>query len=157
VVTHSGGTAVLLADGLEAEGVNLPQPSPELRESLGPLLQFGATGNPTDLGGIITEPKRYPEVVRHFLDDPGYDLTVAVSTPHPKAHSAERAADLTKLAGGAKPLINLWLAGDIGVEGLDVLRTTGAAVSTNVGSVVRAVSGLVRLAQLRKDEPQRRI
>ena len=157
VVTHSGGTAVLLADGLEAEGVSLPQPSSALRESLGPLLQFGASGNPTDLGGIITEPKRFPEVVRHFLDDPGYDLTVAVSTPHPKAHSADRAADLSKLAGGSKPLINLWLAGDIGAEGLDVLRAAGAAVSTNVGGVVRAVSGLVRLAHVRQAGPQRRL
>jgi acetate---CoA ligase (ADP-forming) len=79
-----------------------------------------------------------------------------VSTPPPKAHSADRAADLTKLAGGTKPLINLWLAGDIGAEGLHLLRAAGVAVSTSVGSVVCAVSGLVRLGELRQAGPRRR-
>ena len=157
VVTHSGGTAVLLADGLEAEGITLPQPSASLRENLGPYLQFGASGNPTDLGGIITEPKRYPEVVRQFLVDDGYDLTVAVSTPHPKGHSANRAVALAELAASTtKPLMNLWLAGDLGADGLGVLRAAGAAVSTNVNSVVRAVGGLVRLNELRQTGPQPR-
>jgi acetate---CoA ligase (ADP-forming) len=157
VVTHSGGTAVLLADGLETEGITLPQPSPALRRNLGPYLQFGASGNPTDLGGIITEPKRYTEVVRHFLGDDGYDLAVAVSTPHPRAHSANRAGELAELAASStKPLINLWLAGDLGADGLDILRAAGAPVSTNVTSVVRAVGGLMRLRELRQTGPQPR-
>jgi acyl-CoA synthetase (NDP forming) len=154
VVTHSGGTAVLLADGLEAEGITLAEPSPALRETLSPYLQFGATGNPTDLGGIITEPTRYTDVVRHYLDDPDYDVVVAVSTPHPAGHSAGRANALAELAAGSsKPLVNLWLAGDLGAEGLRILRASDAAVGTSVPSVVRAVAGLVRRNEFLQSRP----
>jgi acetate---CoA ligase (ADP-forming) len=152
VVTHSGGTAVLLADRATAAGLSLPQPSNRLRERLGPYLQHGASGNPTDLGGIITAPHRYVEVVRSFVDDLDYDVVVPVSTPHPSAHTPDRATALAALAHEIdKPLPNLWLAGDLGAEGLAILRASGAPVTTDIGSLVEAVSGLVRLGALRRD------
>ncbi|MPZ59874.1 MAG: hypothetical protein GEU93_00985 [Propionibacteriales bacterium] len=151
IVTHSGGTAVLLADKAVDAGLSLPQPSDELGRRLGPYLQHGATGNPTDLGGIITEPHRYVEVVRCFVDDPAYDVVVPVSTPHPSAHTPARARDLAALgAETGKPLPNLWLAGDLGAEGLRILRRAGVPVTTDVDALVRALSGLVRLAEVRR-------
>jgi acetate---CoA ligase (ADP-forming) len=155
-VTHSGGTAVLLADKATAAGLRLPQPSDRLRERLGPYLQHGATGNPTDLGGIITQPHRYLEVVRCFVDDPDYDLVVPVSTPHPTAHTPDRATALAALAREAdKPLPNLWLAGDLGAEGLRLLRASDTPVTTDVDSLVTAIAGLVRLGTVRSaaDDP----
>jgi acetate---CoA ligase (ADP-forming) len=152
IVTHSGGTAVLLADRASAAGLALPQPSDRLRERLGPYLQHGASGNPTDLGGIITAPHRYVEVVRSFVDDPDYDLVVPVSTPHPSAHTCDRATALAALADEVdKPLPSLWLAGDLGAEGLAILRASGAPVTTDLGSLVTAVSGLARLGAKRRD------
>lgn len=154
VVTHSGGTAVLLADKAVAAGLSLPQPSADLRRQLEPYLQHGAAGNPTDLGGIITQPHRYAEVVRCFVDDPGYDLVVPVSTPHPRAHTRGRAEALTDLARETdQPLPQLWLAGDLGAEGLGVLREAGAAVTTDIDSLVHAVTGLARLAALTRAAP----
>lgn len=157
VITHSGGTAVLLADCLEAEGVRLSEPSASLQADLRPYLQLGAPGNPTDLGGIITEPRRYADVVRCFLEDPGCDLVVAVSTPHPGKHCADRANTLVELgARSAKPLVSLWLAGDVGAEGLGTLRAAGVPVTTNVLSLVRAVGGLVRFSDVRRAVPEAR-
>jgi acetate---CoA ligase (ADP-forming) len=151
IVTHSGGTAVLLADRASSAGLSLPQPSERLRERLGPYLQHGASGNPTDLGGIITAPHRYVEVVRCFVDDADYDLVVPVSTPHPSAHTRDRATALAALAHEIdKPLPNLWLAGDLGAEGLAILRESGAPVTTDLGSLVEAVGGLARLGALRR-------
>ena len=153
IVTHSGGTAVLLADRASAAGLALPQPSDRLRERLGPYLQHGASGNPTDLGGIITAPHRYVEVVRSFVDDPDYDLVVPVSTPHPSAHTCDRATALAALADEVdKPLPNLWLAGDLGTEGLAILRASDAPVTTDLRSLVTAVSGLARLGAKRRDD-----
>ncbi|HYJ70027.1 MAG TPA: acetate--CoA ligase family protein [Nocardioidaceae bacterium] len=152
IVTHSGGTAVLLADQASGFGLRLPQPSDALRERLGPYLQHGASGNPTDLGGIITAPHRYVEVVRCFVDDPAYDVVVPVSTPHPTAHTHDRAVALAALAKETdKPLLNLWLAGDLGADGLRVLREADVAVTTDIDSLVRAVSGLARLGARRRD------
>ncbi|MEE9240219.1 MAG: CoA-binding protein, partial [bacterium] len=129
IVTHSGGTAVMLADRAEELGVSLPTPSPQLQERLAPFLQFGATGNPADLGGIVTQPQRYAEGVRLFLEDPAYAAVVAVSTPHPPPHTPGRARALVELSrNSAKPVINLWLAGDQAEEGLHILREAGAPV-----------------------------
>lgn len=152
VVTHSGGAAVLLADELEAAGVELPQPSRALRDELGSFLQHGSPGNPTDLGGIITEPRRFVRVVRRFVDAPDYDIVVAVSTPHPAAHTADRVTSLLELAGQSpKPLLNLWLAGDIGAAGLAALRRADAAVTTDVHALARAVGGLALFARRRAE------
>ena len=148
VVTHSGGAAVLLADKLDAAGLRLPQPPPQLRTALQPYLQHGAPGNPTDLGGIITEPQRYTEVVRRFMDEPSFDAVVAVSTPHPPAHTAARADELVHLAASSeKPLLNLWWAGDIGAVGLQKLRAAQSAVTTDVDALARAVAGLAHFGQ----------
>lgn len=151
VVTHSGGTAVLLADKLDEARVELPEPTPRLQRDLAPYLQHGAPGNPTDLGGIITEPGRYPEVVRLFVHDSAYDLVVAVSTPHPREHARDRAAELAAIARmSATPVLNLWLAGDVGAEGLRFLRGADVPTTTSVDGLVRAVAGLVRFGEVRR-------
>ena len=156
VVTHSGGTAVLLGDQLAQGEVSLPEPSARLRERLGPHLQLGASGNPTDLGGIITAPERFGDVVTLFLEDPAYAMVVATSTPHPPAHSMGRAERLCELAAAHEtPLLNLWLAGDLGSEALARLRSEGVPVTTSVAALTRAIHGAVRFGQARR-RPQRR-
>ncbi len=132
IVTHSGGAAIMLADRAEELGIRLPEPSKDLKDALAPLLQMGAAGNPADLGGIVSRPERFGEVIRLFLADPAYGLVVPVSTPHPAAHSAGRARELGEIARetGA-PLPNLWLAGDLGKEGLDILRAEGTPAATS--------------------------
>lgn len=151
VVTHSGGTAVLMADLLAGADATLPQPEAELQDALAPYLQLGASGNPTDLGGIITEPHRFGEVVRLFLEDDAYAIVVEASTPHPTAHTVDRVREMIDLAQRTdKPLINLWLAGDLGDEGLTLLREAGAAVSTSATGVARAVQGLIRFGAVRR-------
>lgn len=151
-VTHSGGNAVLLADKATDAGISLPFPSPALQERLTPYLQFGAAGNPADLGGIITAPARYAEVVGCFLDEPDYHLVVPVSTPHPVAHTVDRARALAELARASdKPLINLWIAGDLGETGLAVLRETDLPVTADMDSLITAIEGLVRIGRLRRE------
>jgi acyl-CoA synthetase (NDP forming) len=155
IVTHSGGAAVMLADRAEELGLALPESSDTLQRRLAPYLQMGTAGNPADLGGIVGGPERYTEVVRCFLEEPAYDVVIPVSTPHPAAHSAGRARDMVKLVQETKkPLPHLWLAGDLGKEGLDILREKGVPHATNADSLLRAVGGIIRLGKIHKGEGQ---
>ncbi|MFP6871439.1 MAG: acetate--CoA ligase family protein [Nitrospinota bacterium] len=151
IVTHSGGAAIMLADRSEELHISLPEPSQNLKSRLAPYLQMGASGNPADLGGIVSQPERYPEAVRLFLEDGAYDLVVPVSTPHPSAHSEDRARTLIELARlSKKPILNLWLAGDLGKKGLDILCAAGMATATNAESLLKAVEGVIRLGEMKR-------
>lgn len=153
VITHSGGAAILIADKAEELGISLPDPSPEMKEKLEPFLQMGASGNPVDLGGIVTQPERYGEVIRLFLNDPAYDLVIPVSTPHPSAHSAGRGLELIKITGETnKPLPNLWLAGKLGQEGADILRKAHMPLTESAESLMLAVRGLIRLGRMKRTD-----
>lgn len=156
IITHSGGAAIMMADRAEELGISLPDPSPEMKKKLEPFLQMGASGNPVDMGGIVTRPERYGEVIRLFLNDPAYDLVVPVSTPHPSAHSAGRAEELIKIAGETnKPLPNLWLAGELGREGADILRRAHMPLAESAESLMLAVRGLIRLGRMKRADKKR--
>lgn len=148
MVTHSGGTAILLADLAADERLSLPAPSPGLAAAIEPYLQSGTKANPVDLGSIIGGPTRFGEVVRHFRDAGDYDAVLAVSTPHPPAHTEERAASLAALhaEGAPVPVVNLWMAGDLGAGGLAALRSSGVPVVEEPRAAVRALAGLCRRA-----------
>ena len=143
VVTHSGGNAVLLADLAAEEGLDLPPVPVDLAEDLTAYINHGAAGNPMDLGAIMAGPHRFGEVVARTAR--AYDMVLAVSTPHPPAFTRVRGQSLLALNEGPKPIVNLWLAGDLGAEGEQVLRAGGAPVVTEPRAAVRALGGLVRL------------
>ena len=146
VVTHSGGIAILLSDLADAARVNLPTPGSDLRQQLHPLLELGAPDNPLDMGGIIGGPHRFAQVVEAFALSDDYDMVLAVSTAHPPAHTLSRAQDLVSL-DVVKPLIHLWMAGDVGGEGLAILRAAGAAVVEEPRAGIAALAGLGRLSE----------
>jgi acyl-CoA synthetase (NDP forming) len=152
VVSHSGGMAILLSDLAERSGVDLPLPRPELARRLDPLLELGAAENPLDMGGIIGGPHRFGQVVEAFVDSDDYDMVLAVTTAHPPTHTLTRAEDLAAI-GTNKPLIHLWLAGDLGDEGLASLRAAGTPVSEEPRAAMAALAGLGRLAALREEGP----
>jgi acyl-CoA synthetase (NDP forming) len=145
VVTHSGGVAILMSDLADKAGVVLPSPGPDLRARLAPLLELGAADNPLDMGGIIGGPHRFAQVVDAFACSEDYDMVLAVSTAHPPAHTETRARDLVAL-DDAKPVIHLWMAGDLGEGGLAILREAGAAVMDEPRAAMAALAGLGRLA-----------
>jgi len=146
VVSHSGGIAILLSDLADAAGVVLPPPGPDLREQLVPLLELGAADNPLDMGGIIGGPHRFAQVVEAFARSDDYDMVLAISTAHPPAHTLARAEDLVALEV-PKPVIHLWMAGDVGSKGLAVLRAAGAAAVEEPRAAIAALAGLGRLAE----------
>ncbi len=146
IVTHSGGTAILLADLAERHGVETPQPSAELAQVLEPLLDHGTTANPLDMGGIIGGPGRFGEVIDACARSEEFDMLLAVSTPHPPQHSQERVATMLALQTEI-PLLHLWMAGDQGAESLGELRDAGSPVTEDPRTAVLALAGLDRLGR----------
>jgi acyl-CoA synthetase (NDP forming) len=144
IITHSGGVAILLSDLAERAGLSLPTPSEELKLSIEPFLDHGVAGNPLDIGGIISGPARFGEVVDHLARSGEFDLLMAVSTAHPPAHTEHRVASLLALETDT-PLIHLWMAGDQGADGLATLRDRAAAVTEEPRAAIRAMAGLARM------------
>ena len=144
IVTHSGGIAIHLADLAEQSGLDLPQPGPDLKSRLDPLLDLGTAHNPLDMGSIIGGPGRFSEVVDRFARSGEYDLVLAVSTAHPPAHTQERVRSLLAVDSSV-PIPHLWMAGDQGEAGLRELREAGAAVTEEPRVAIRALAGLARL------------
>jgi acyl-CoA synthetase (NDP forming) len=151
VVTHSGGIAILLSDLAEREGVELPIPGEGLRRRLDSLLDHGTASNPLDMGGIIGGPGRFGEVVDAFDRSGEFDLVVATSTAHPRAHTVERVRGL--LDSPSDRVIHLWMAGDVGREGLDMLRAAHRPVTEEPRALIRAVAGLVRMRKAETPPP----
>lgn len=145
VVTHSGGIAILLTDLAERHDLTLPTPSPELRTELEPLLQLGSSDNPLDMGGIIGGAGRYAQVVDKFAGSGDYDVVVAVSTAHPRAHTVERVEGLLALDPPV-PVAHLWMAGDVGEAGRAMLVEAGLPLATEPRAAIKAVAGMCRLA-----------
>lgn len=146
IVTHSGGVAIMLSDLAEGTTIELPQPSPSLRSTLEPLLQQGAVDNPLDMGGIIGGAHRFGEVVAAVARSGDVDAVLAVSSAHPPAHSEERVASLLDQDLDV-PVINLWMAGDVGVSALEMLRRAHQPVTEEPRAVIRAIAALTRPAR----------
>ncbi|MGH8915679.1 MAG: GNAT family N-acetyltransferase, partial [Acidimicrobiia bacterium] len=81
VVTNAGGPGILAADALEANGLTLPELSPELREQIGSVLPPAAsTRNPIDLiasGG----PTEFEHVTSLLLESGEVDAVMVIYVP----------------------------------------------------------------------------
>jgi acyl-CoA synthetase (NDP forming) len=141
IVTHSGGIAIMLSDLIDGTSIALPQLGPDLCSKLRPLLSQGALDNPLDMGGIIGGAHRFGEVVSAVAESGDVDCVLAVSTAHPRAHSVGRAESMLAL-NTSVPVVHLWMAGDVGADGLDMLRAGGVAVTEEPRAAVLALAAL---------------
>lgn len=143
MITHSGGIAIMLADLAERSNVNLPPFSLELQQELEPLLEQGSAGNPLDMGGIIGGPARFGRVVDGACESGEFDKVLAVSTAHPRAHTVPRVEAMLE-SENTDRVIHLWMAGDVGAEGLSMLRAADRAVTEEPRAAIKALATLGR-------------
>jgi acetyltransferase len=105
ITTSSGGAAILAIDEAETNGLELPEPSPGLKEKLrGMLPAHCAVGNPVDLtGDAISAPHLYKEVMEATKNE--YDTQVVIfGDPIPGASQVvtPKAHELVIFLGGAE-------------------------------------------------------
>jgi acyl-CoA synthetase (NDP forming) len=142
VVSHSGGIAILLGDLAERHGLRLDPPSASLAARLEPLLEQARPSNPLDMGGIIGGPGRFAETVGAFGASGEYDLTLAVTSAHPPSHTRLRVSGLLGLPDHP-PIVHLWMAGDLGAEGLADLRYADVPVTEEPRAAIIALAGMM--------------
>ncbi len=120
VVATSGGAAILAADRAEQHGVELPQPSDEVRAVLDQHVpEFGAVRNPCDVTAqVLSNPESLSACANALLGSPDY---AALIVPHPYAYlpSVGRIAVFDELAASnGKPICMGWLSEWMGGPGM---------------------------------------
>jgi len=78
VLSHSGGAGVMTADTCIARGLDVPKPSPKLREALAARLPaYAALDNPIDMtANVIFDPALMASLLRQVAASDEYDATI---------------------------------------------------------------------------------
>jgi len=150
IVTNAGGAGVMAADAAEWEGLAVARLSESTLQALaGRLPPEAAIYNPVDIIGHATA-EQYRAALELVLADPGVDLGVALSAPHPIL----RYADLARVVAEAKerfgkPIAVSFMAGELGEEAEEILRQAGIPSFFDPARAVRALAALVKYAEIR--------
>jgi len=127
IISNTGGAGVLATDAASELGLNIPQfekeTCNELRQVLSPMASID---NPIDVlasGGR----REYRVTTELLLKDPNVDMLLIVCAVPTFAGitQAEHAAGTlegVRIAATDKPVVGVWLAGDVGKPGKDLLE-----------------------------------
>lgn len=155
IVTNAGGAGVMATDAVEWEGLEVARLSERTVHTLAKRMPAAANiYNPVDILGDARA-DRYREAVDLVLSDPGVDMVVALSAPHPILSFAELAtivADASRQF--AKPVVASFMAGELGEEAAGTLRAAGVPSFFDPARAVRALAVLAHYAAIRADHAQ---
>jgi acetyltransferase len=128
IITNTGGAGVLAADAVYDFGLRMSTLSDnayhELKNVLSPL---ASVDNPIDL--VATGGRReYRIATEQALADPGVDMLLEICVVPTfggmtQIEHAEGVLDGVRAAGVRKPVVGVWLAGDVGKQGKDFLES----------------------------------
>jgi len=146
IVTNSGGPGVLAADWAEEVGLEVAEPSLELKEELLDFLPAHcALKNPVDLTVEGTE-DGYRKTLCAVLAEYDAALALNIATPYLDSVSLARGiCDAAEQSG--KPVVASFLPGRIVAEGIAYLQDHGIP---NFATGERAAAALARMADYRK-------
>lgn len=154
VVTNSGGPAILAADALEANALELPALAPATVETLKPIFPAEASvANPLDMIASATPPN-YRAALEGLLGDPAVDAALAIFVPP----LGVRQEDVAEAIGKAKAkypdkAVLAVLMGRQGLpEGRAELHEVGIPAFIFPESAARALAALNRYREW-KDRP----
>lgn len=158
VLTNSGGAGVLIADALEAHGLELAKLRPETEDALKQIAPaFGSLRNPVDLTGQflrLGDPGIgiLGQSLACLLDDPETDA-VLLYLGLARRQGAKIAETLRNVARTAtKPVVVAWTAGP--AEEIARLRNEGVPVLSSPTRSVRALAALARLGETHSRKPR---
>ncbi|MFQ5948013.1 MAG: GNAT family N-acetyltransferase [Acidimicrobiia bacterium] len=102
VLTNAGGPGILTVDALEAQGLTIPELSPELRGRLRTKLASEASvGNPVDMIASAG-PQQYRDCLEVLLDSDEVDAVIVIFIPTTPAGVHEVAASLRDATAGRR-------------------------------------------------------
>lgn len=167
VIGGGGALGVIACDAAEANGIEVPSFSPELKAQIeAPLPHPGSSGgNPVDIGNPFISPKVLKEVLLHAAEDDRIELQILITLLHhfkflTRIHKGKSIADVVPYRGLAdvvgevatktgKPVIVVMQNALRGPDDLDVMELIaksrqvfiehGIPVYDEIGDALRAV------------------
>jgi acyl-CoA synthetase (NDP forming) len=151
IVTNSGGPGVLAADWAEEVGLDVAEPSSEVKARLSEFLPAHcALKNPIDLTVEGTE-EGYRRTLEVVLD--AYDAVVALNIAPPYLDSVPLARGVCGAARSSpKPVVASFLPRQVVADAIDFLQQEGIP---NFATGERAVTTLAHLAQYSATQQRR--
>ncbi|MFC5813757.1 acetate--CoA ligase family protein [Nonomuraea harbinensis] len=147
VLTGSGGAGILMADHLEAAGLELPPPSPELRAEVESLIpSFGSAGNPIDFTGqALNDPGSVPPLLARVSAADEYDIVcmTGVNRTHPPEVLS---AIVEACRASDKPFLTWTPQADVALT----MTRAGAPGFLDAEAMAAAAAVLTRYAALRE-------
>lgn len=126
IVTNAGGPGVIATDALVSGKGELAQLSTATTTALDSILPaHWSHGNPVDVIGDAP-PGRLAAAIDVVLKDPGVDGVAAIVTPQAMIDTTEAARAVAASASGSrKPVLAVWMGGEMVREGSAVLQSSG--------------------------------
>jgi len=152
--TISGGTAALMAEHADGNGLEMPENPPELREAIYQHIPRNVSVlNPVDNGGVFVMTAT-PEVRREVIDliasNPEIDLLVFGMNAAYGPLSDRMAEDMLALApAAAKPMIGVWTSIITDTQGYRDLVASGVPFFRSFGKAMRALGARKRYIEAR--------
>jgi acetate---CoA ligase (ADP-forming) len=149
LLTNAGGLGILAADACDAEGLELPELSPETKEELAQFLPAEASlANPVDMLGSATA-VTYEAAVPALVRDPRTDAVIVLFVPPVTAGAEDVAAAVLRGVEKAGAVNKPVLAAILSAEGTpDSLQgTSSVAVFPYPESAARALGLAARRAE----------
>lgn len=145
VLTNAGGPAILLADALEAQQLQLPALAQETVDSLKPVLaEEAAIRNPLDMIASAN-PESYRLALGQMLRDPGIDSVVAVFVPPMGVRQQDVAEAIVSAASvSEKPVLAVLMGREGLPQGRSELKDAGIPAYIFPESAARALAALCR-------------
>ncbi len=140
ITTSSGGAAILAIDEAEKNGLEVPDPSPSLKESLRRMLPAHcAVGNPVDLtGDVIADASLYQKVMDEARSE--FDTQVVIfGDPIPDASR--------QVAAGAHELVIFLGGADVERQEREKFYTAGIPVFPTPERGIRALAQFFRFQE----------
>lgn len=147
--TISGGTAALMAEHADANGLAMPENPPALREAIYQHIPRNVSVvNPVDNGGVfvmVTPPETRQAVVDLIVSNPEVDLVLFGMNAAYGPLSDRMAEDILALAPACeKPIIGIWTSIITDTQGYRDLVASGVPFFRSFGKCMRALGARKR-------------
>lgn len=152
--TISGGTAALMAEHADANGLAMPENPPELREAIYQHIPRNVSVvNPVDNGGVfvmVNPPETRQAVIDLIVSNPEIDLVLFGMNAAYGPLSDRMAEDILAVAPGcAKPILGVWTSIITDTQGYRDLVASGVPFFRSFGKCMRALGARQRYIERR--------
>jgi acetate---CoA ligase (ADP-forming) len=151
VVTTSGGSGILAADALEAEGLSLADLAPATTEALEQIVPaYGSTANPVDVtASVMSNSDLFDRTLDVIAEDPGVDAILATFCVLTGKDVDDVVTSLARVAAhSGKPVLAVRTGADhLAPDATSRMRAAGIPSYPTPARAVRALAALTRFGE----------